>query len=125
MILLFKCTKDTKSINTRVSKTNNGKTVILSKCAICDSKKSSFIKKEKPSGILSNLGLNTPLNKISILSDWNSIIGRTASYKVLKDKAFNIAKNPKYDECQRSLTSIVYKFCDKKTSGCIVSNEIN
>ena len=39
VILLFKCTKNTKSINTRVSKTNNGKTVILSKCGICGSKK--------------------------------------------------------------------------------------
>ena len=37
--LLFKCTKNTKSINTRVSKTNDGKTVILSKCGICGSKK--------------------------------------------------------------------------------------
>ena len=58
------------------------------------------------------------------MGDWNSIIGRTAFYKVLNDKAFNIAKNPKYDECQRSLTSIIYKFFDKKFSGCIVSNEI-
>ena len=39
VILLFKCTKNTKSINTRVSKTNDGKTVILSKCGICGSKK--------------------------------------------------------------------------------------
>ena len=37
-----------------------------------------------------------------------------AFYKVLRDKAFNIAKNPKYDEHQRGLTSIVYAFFDKK-----------
>ena len=42
---------------------------------------------------------------------------RTASDKVLKVKAFNIAKNPKYDEYQRSLASIVYKFFNKKSSG--------
>ena len=39
----LKCKKNTESINTRVSKTNNGKTMILSKCAICGSRKSKFI----------------------------------------------------------------------------------
>ena len=39
------------------------------------------------------------------------------SDKILYDKAFNIAKNPKYDGYQRGLASIVYKFFDKKTSG--------
>ena len=61
--------KNTKSINPRVSKTNNGKTMILSKSAICGSKKSRFIKKQKASGILSNLGLKPPLNKIPLLGD--------------------------------------------------------
>ena len=65
----LKCRKKTKSINPRVSKTNNGKTMILSKCAICGSKKSRFIKKQEASGILSNLGLKTPLNKIPLLGD--------------------------------------------------------
>ena len=41
---------------------------------------------------------------------------RTASNKVLRDKAFNIAKKPKYDGYQRGLASIIYKFFDKKTS---------
>ena len=40
---------------------------------------------------------------------------RTASDKILSDKAFNIAKNPKYDGYQASLASMVYKFFDKKT----------
>ena len=39
---------------------------------------------------------------------------RTASHKVLRDNAFNIAKNPKYDGNQRGLASMVYKFFDKK-----------
>ena len=39
-----------------------------------------------------------------------------ASDKVLRDKAFNIAKNPKYNGYQRGLASIVYKFFDKKSS---------
>ena len=56
--------KKTDSINLQVSKTNNGKIMILSKCAVCGSKKSRFIKKQKASGILSNVSLKTPLNKI-------------------------------------------------------------
>ena len=42
---------------------------------------------------------------------------RTASDKILRDKAFNIANNPKYDGYQRSFASMVYNFLDKKTSG--------
>ena len=42
---------------------------------------------------------------------------RTASDKVLRDNAFNIAKNPKYDGHQRGLASMVYKFFDKKSKG--------
>ena len=65
----LKCRKNTESINPRVVGTNNGKTIILSKCATCGSKKSRFVKKQEVSGILSNLGLKTPLNKIPLLSD--------------------------------------------------------
>ena len=42
---------------------------------------------------------------------------RTAADKALRDKTFNIAKNPKYDGYQRGLASMVYKFFDKKTKG--------
>ena len=42
---------------------------------------------------------------------------------MLRDKAFNIAKNPKYDRYQRGLASMVYKFFDKKTSGGGIKNE--
>ena len=42
---------------------------------------------------------------------------RTASDKVLRDKAFNIAKNLKYDGYQRGLSSMIYKFFDKKSKG--------
>ena len=65
----LKCRKNTEGINPRASRTNNGKTRKLSKCAICGSKKSRFIKKQEASGILSNLGLKTPLNKIPLLGD--------------------------------------------------------
>ena len=65
----LKCRKHTESINPRVSKTNNGKTMALLKCAICGSKNSKFIKKQKASGILSNLDLMIPSNKIPLLGD--------------------------------------------------------
>ena len=64
-----KCRKDTENINPRVSKTSNGRTMILSKCAICGSKKSKFIKNQEAKGLLSNLGIRTPLSKVPILSD--------------------------------------------------------
>ena len=65
----LKCRKNTESANLRVSKTNNGKAMILSKCAICDIKKSRFIKKQYASRIFSNLGLKTTANKIPFLGD--------------------------------------------------------
>ena len=43
--------------------------MLLSKCAICGSKKSRFIKKQEAKGLLSNLGLKTPLSKIPTLGD--------------------------------------------------------
>ena len=49
---------------------------------------------------------------------------RTASDKVLCDKAFNIAKNPKYDGYQRGLASMVYKFFDKKSKGSGIKKEV-
>ena len=65
----LKCKRSTESINPKVSKTSNGKTMVLSKCAICGSKKSKFIKEQQAKGLLSNLGLRTPLNKIPLLGD--------------------------------------------------------
>ena len=65
----LKCRKDTENINSRVSNTSDGRTTILSKCAICGSKKSRFIKKQKAKGLLSNLGIRTPLNKVPLLGD--------------------------------------------------------
>ena len=46
--------------------------------------------------------------------DFKYIARRTASDKVLSNKAFNIAKNPKYDGYQRGIASMVYNFFDKK-----------
>ena len=55
--------------------------------------------------------------------DSKDLTRRTASDKILCDKAANIAKNSKYDGYQHGLASIVYTFFDKKTSGRTVKNE--
>ena len=62
----LKCRKDTENINPRVSNTSNGRKTILSKCAICGSKKSRFIKDQEAKGLLSNLGVRTQLRKVPI-----------------------------------------------------------
>ena len=49
---------------------------------------------------------------------------RTQSDRFLKDKAFEITNNPKYDGYQRGLDSMVYKFFDKKSNGAGIKNEI-
>ena len=49
--------------------------------------------------------------------DFRDLTKRTAADKVLRNKAFNIAKDPKYDGYQRGLASMVYKFFNKKSSG--------
>ena len=49
--------------------------------------------------------------------DFKDLAKRTTADKVLRDQAFNIAKDPKYDGYQRELASMVYKFFDKKTGG--------
>ena len=56
--------------------------------------------------------------------DFKDLAKRTAADKVLRDKAFNIAKDPKYDEYQRGLASIVNKFFDKKSKGSGIKNKI-
>ena len=55
--------------------------------------------------------------------DFKDLARRTASGKVLRDKAFNIAKNPKYDGYQRGLASLVYKFFDKKAKWSRIANK--
>ena len=65
----LKCRKDTENLNPRVSKTSKGRTMLLSKCAICGSEKSRFIKDQEAKGLLSNLDIRTPLSKVPILAD--------------------------------------------------------
>ena len=65
----LKCRKDTENISPKVSKTENGRTMLLSKCTICGCKKSRFIKNQEVKGLLSNLDIRTPLSKVPILGD--------------------------------------------------------
>ena len=65
----LKYKKRTENINPQVSSTSNGKIMILSKCAICNSKKSKFINKQEAKGLLSKLGIKAPFSKLPILGD--------------------------------------------------------
>ena len=65
----LKCRKDTGNINSKVSKTSNNRTMIVSKCAICNSKKSRLLKNQEAKGLLSNLGIRTPSSKVPILGN--------------------------------------------------------
>ena len=65
----LKCRKDTENIDPKISSTSNGKAMILSKCAICGSKKSRFIKNQEAKGLLSKLGIKTPFSKLPILGN--------------------------------------------------------
>ena len=65
----LKCRKYSENINPRVSKTSNGRTMLLSKCSMCNSEKSRFIKDQEAKGLLNNLDVRTPLSKLPILGD--------------------------------------------------------
>ena len=56
----LKCKKKKEKKNPRVAKANNGKLILLSKLAVCDSKNSRITKNQETSGLLCNLGLKTP-----------------------------------------------------------------
>ena len=61
--------KNTEKIDPEISSSSNGRAMILSKCAICGSKKSKFIKNQEAKGLLSKSGIRTPLSKVPILGD--------------------------------------------------------
>ena len=56
--------------------------------------------------------------------DFKDLTRRTASDKILRDKVLNVAKNPKYDGCQRGFASLIYKIFDKKSSGGGIKSKI-
>ena len=187
-----KCRKDTENIDPKIVRTKNNRLVMQSKCSVCGIKKSRFLKVAK--GLLSNLGIRTPLSKIPLLNivlrciKMNEIVNklllvgekfmsemhlkqpvftysacgsftkikekiekfmetgnknfiyknkvdkacfqhevafgklkdlvkRRQSDKFLKNKAFTITSNPKYDGYQRGVASMVYNFFCKKPKG--------
>ena len=61
--------KPTKNVDSKVLKTKNGKTILVSKCAVCNSKQSRFMKGQEAKWILSSLGPKTPLRRITLLGD--------------------------------------------------------
>ena len=63
-----KCKKDTGNIDPKIVRTKNNRLIIQSKCSICGIKKSRFIKEQEAKGLLSNLGIKTPLSKIPLLN---------------------------------------------------------
>ena len=63
----MKFRKNTMNVDPKALKTENGKTMLLSKWVVCGSKKSRLIKKNEASGLLSSLGIKAPLSKIQIL----------------------------------------------------------
>ena len=65
----LKCKKNIENIDPKVSSASNGRVMILSKCAICNSKKWRFMKHQEAKGLLSKLRIKTPLSKIPILGD--------------------------------------------------------
>ena len=68
MLLYFlKGRKNTESKNPKVVKTKNRRIMLLSKCAVCDSKKMKFIKEQQASGLLSSLEIKTHLSKVSLV----------------------------------------------------------
>ena len=62
----LKCKRNTKNIDSIMLKTKNSRLMLSSKCAICGSKKSRYMKEQEAKGLLSNLGIKTPLSKIPL-----------------------------------------------------------
>ena len=69
MSYCLKCKKkqNTESKYPKVVRTKNGKIMLSSKYAVCDSKKSKFVKEQEASGLLSGLGIKAPLNKVPLI----------------------------------------------------------
>ena len=64
----FKCKKDTDNIDPKMLKTKNNRLLMQSKCSVYNNKKTQFIKEQDAKGLLSNLGIKTPLSKIPLLN---------------------------------------------------------
>ena len=63
-----KCRKNTENINPKMFRTKNNRLTMEAKCPVCGIKKSRFVKEQEAKGLLSNLGIKTPLSKILLLN---------------------------------------------------------
>ena len=64
----LKCKTNTDNIDPKMFRTKNNRLLMQSKCSVCETKKSRFVKKHDAKGLLSNLGTKTPLSKIPLLN---------------------------------------------------------
>ena len=64
----IKCGTKTENLNSKIFKRKNGRLIMQSKCTKCRIKKSRFVKEQEAKGLLSNLGIKTPLSKIPLLN---------------------------------------------------------
>ena len=64
----LKCKKHTANIDRKMVKTKNNILLMQSKCSVCGTRKSRFVKKQDAKGLLSNLEIKTPLSKIPLLN---------------------------------------------------------
>ena len=63
-----KCRRDTENIDTKMIRTTNNRLIMQSKCPACGIKKPRFVKEQEAKGLLSTLGVKTPLSKIPLLN---------------------------------------------------------
>ena len=63
-----KCRKDTGNIDPKIVRTKSNRIIMSSKCPVCGIKKSRFVKEQEAKGLLSNLGIKTPLSKIALIN---------------------------------------------------------
>ena len=63
-----KCREDTENIDPKMVRKKKKRLVMQSKCYVCGIKKSKFVKEQEAKGLLSNLGIKTPLSKIPLLN---------------------------------------------------------
>ena len=67
-VFCVKCRKNASNIDPKMVKTKNNRLIMKSKCSVCGIKKSRFVKEQEAKGLLSNLGIKTPLSKIPLLN---------------------------------------------------------
>ena len=65
-IYCMKRRRDTENIDPKMVRTKNNRLIMQSKCSVCGIKKSRFVKEQEAKGLLSNLGIKTPLSKIPL-----------------------------------------------------------